>query len=64
MMIKGHIMAYDCILSTVTSLDLLANNLSGQIFEDMGYIRGLRSLNISHNQLTNFIPHELDEIEN
>ena len=63
-MIKGQIMAYKYILSAVTSLDLSANNLSGDIPEDMGYLRGLHSLNISHNQLTGSIPHELGEITN
>ena len=57
-------MAYKYILSAITSLDLSANNLSGDIPEEMGYLMGLYSLNISHNQLTGSIPHELGEITN
>lgn len=64
LMIKGREMAYKYILSAVTSLDLSANNLNGQIPEDIGYLRGLQSLNLSHNDITGQIPHEFAEMAN
>jgi len=64
MVVKGHEWAYKYILSTLTSLDLSANNLSGPIPVDMGCLKGLLSLNLSHNHLTGEIPQELGEMEN
>lgn len=62
LVVKGREWAYKYILYLFTSLDLSANNLSGDIPKGMGHLKGLHSLNLSHNQLTGFIPQELGEI--
>lgn len=64
LMVKGQEMSYKYILSSVTLLDLSANNLSGYIPNDIGDLTGLQSVNLSHNHLTGNIPDEFVEMKN
>ena len=60
---KGHELAYKYVdLWTDTVIDLSANNLTGEIPKDLGYLRGLRTLNISHNHLSGEIPKEFSDL--
>ena len=55
-MIKGILLEYSSTLRLVTSMDLSANNLSGEIPTEITSLSGLRSLNLSINRLTGRIP--------
>ena len=57
--VKAQIQPYKKILSIFTFLDLSANNLSGDIPEDMGYLRCVISLNLSHNHIVEGWPWEI-----
>eukprot|EP00253_Pinus_taeda_P006392 PITA_06392 len=53
-------MAYQYVdLWTGTFMDLSANSLTAHIPKQLGYLKGLRTLNLSNNRLTGNIPQEL-----
>jgi Leucine-rich repeat (LRR) protein len=59
LMDRGQELAYTFTdLRTDTSMDLSGNCLTGDIPEDIGYLKGLRTLNLSHNHFTGHIPQE------
>ncbi|EOY10968.1 Disease resistance family protein / LRR family protein, putative [Theobroma cacao] len=60
---KGREDDYSTILGLVTSIDLSANNLTGEISKDLGNLIGLRSLNLSGNLLTGKIPENIGNME-
>jgi hypothetical protein len=60
---KGHELAYKYVdLWTNTAMDLSANSLTGDIPKDLGYLKGLRTLNLSHNHLRGNIPKEFSKL--
>ncbi|KAK6288900.1 hypothetical protein POUND7_000441 [Theobroma cacao] len=60
---KGREDKYSTILTLVTSIDLSANSLTGEIFKELGNLIGLRSLNLSGNLLTGKIPENIGNLE-
>ena len=48
----------------VLRLDLVDNNLTGQIPVELGNLTGLIELSLDHNQLSGFIPPELGHLDN
>lgn len=61
---KGQEMAYEFFLTSVTSLDLSANILSGDIPVEIGDLRGQQTLNLSHNHLLRNIAEEIGRMVN
>ncbi|GMI79162.1 hypothetical protein like AT2G34930 [Hibiscus trionum] len=61
--LKGREDEYSSTLGLVTSLDLSANHLTGQIPKELGTLTGLRSLNLSRNLLTGNIPDNIGNME-
>ena len=56
---KGYELAYKYVdLWSDTIIDFSAKKLIGEIPKDLGYLRGLWTLNISRNHLTGEIPRE------
>ncbi|WRX22694.1 Leucine-rich repeat - like 10 [Theobroma cacao] len=60
---KGREDDYSTTLGLVTSIDLSANNLTGEISKDLGNLIGLQSLNLSGNLLTGKIPEKIGNME-
>ncbi|KAK8633942.1 hypothetical protein V6N13_014773 [Hibiscus sabdariffa] len=63
LVLKGREDEYSTILGLVTSLDLSANGLTGEIPKELGALIGLRSLNLSENLLTGNIPDSIGSME-
>ncbi|OMO96187.1 hypothetical protein COLO4_15441 [Corchorus olitorius] len=61
--VKGREHEYSTTLGLVTSIDLSANNLTGDIPNELGNLKGLFSLNLSRNLLTGKIPDNIGNIE-
>ncbi|XP_059070375.1 receptor-like protein 7 [Cryptomeria japonica] len=59
---KGTELYYTYILSTLTSIDLSNNQLTGDVPLDLGKLKGLRFLNLSMNSLNGIIPHSLGDM--
>ncbi|XP_074335524.1 receptor-like protein 7 [Apium graveolens] len=56
LVIKGHEIQLNRILTVFTTIDLSKNNFEGKISEYTGNLLSLRFLNLSHNHLTGHIP--------
>ncbi|TYI03411.1 hypothetical protein ES332_A11G337800v1 [Gossypium tomentosum] len=63
LMLKGREDDYSATLGLVTSMDLSANSLTGEIPKELGSLVELRSLNLSRNLLTGNIPDEIGNME-
>ncbi|MBA0771181.1 hypothetical protein Gotri_019691, partial [Gossypium trilobum] len=63
LVLKGREDEYSSILGLVTSMDLSANSLTGEIPKEIGILVELRSLNLSGNLLTGNIPNEIGNME-
>ncbi|KAK4778024.1 hypothetical protein SAY87_018211 [Trapa incisa] len=59
---KGMTMDYAKILSYFALIDFSSNNFSGSIPESVGFLKGLRSLNLSNNHFTGAIPPVLGDL--
>ncbi|KAL0011499.1 hypothetical protein SO802_006607 [Lithocarpus litseifolius] len=60
--IKGKDLEYSTTLQLVKIIDLSNNNLSGEIPEEVTYLKGLQSLNLSFNILTGRIPEKIGDL--
>ncbi|KAK6288902.1 hypothetical protein POUND7_000443 [Theobroma cacao] len=60
---KGREDDYRTTLGLVTSIDLSANSLKGEISKELGNLVGLISLNLSRNLLTGKIPENIGNME-
>ncbi|KAL4378143.1 hypothetical protein GQ457_02G033930 [Hibiscus cannabinus] len=63
LVLKGREDEYSSTLRLVTSLDLSANSLIGEIPKELGALTGLRSLNLSWNLLTGNISDKIGNME-
>ncbi|GMI79157.1 hypothetical protein like AT2G34930 [Hibiscus trionum] len=63
LVLKGREDEYSSTLGLVTSLDLSANSLTGEIPKELGTLIGLGSLNLSRNLLTGNIPDNIGNME-
>ncbi|KAH1084071.1 hypothetical protein J1N35_023832 [Gossypium stocksii] len=63
LVLKGREDEYGSTLGLVTSMDLSANNLTGEIPKEIGSLIGLLSLNFSRNLLTGNIPDSIGNME-
>ncbi|MFQ6669614.1 hypothetical protein Gotur_034803 [Gossypium turneri] len=63
LVLKGREDEYSSILGLVTSMDLSANSLTGEIPKEIGILVELRSLNLSGNLLIGNIPDEIGNME-
>ncbi|XP_017976568.1 PREDICTED: probable LRR receptor-like serine/threonine-protein kinase At4g36180 [Theobroma cacao] len=60
---RGREFDYSTTLVLVTSIDLSANSLRGEISKELGNLVGLMSLNLSRNLLTGKIPENIGNME-
>ncbi|MFQ6635552.1 hypothetical protein Gotur_010399 [Gossypium turneri] len=63
LVLKGREDEYGSTLGLVTSMDLSANSLTGEIPKEIGSLVGLLSLNFSENLLTGNIPDSIGNME-
>ncbi|TYG47695.1 hypothetical protein ES288_D11G361100v1 [Gossypium darwinii] len=63
LVLKGREDEYGTTLGLVTSMDLSANSLTGEIPKEIGSLVGLLSLNFSWNLLTGNIPYNIGNME-
>ncbi|KAK8272635.1 hypothetical protein V6Z11_D11G346500 [Gossypium hirsutum] len=63
LVLKGREDQYGSTLGLVTSMDLSANSLTGEIPKEIGSLVGLLSLNFSRNLLTGNIPDSIGTME-
>ncbi|TYI58331.1 hypothetical protein E1A91_D11G349500v1 [Gossypium mustelinum] len=63
LVLKGREDEYGTTLGLVTSMDLSANSLTGEIPKEIGSLVGLLSLNFSGNLLTGNIPYNIGNME-
>ncbi|KAG4123098.1 hypothetical protein ERO13_D11G299800v2 [Gossypium hirsutum] len=63
LVLKGREDEYGSTLGLVTSMDLSANSLTGEIPKEIGSLVGLLSLNFSGNLLTGNIPDSIGKME-
>nr|KJB45928.1 hypothetical protein B456_007G338700 [Gossypium raimondii] len=63
LVLKGREDEYGRTLGLVTSMDLSANSLTGEIPKEIGSLVGLLSLNFSGNLLTGNIPNSIGKME-
>ncbi|XVE62766.1 hypothetical protein DITRI_Ditri06bG0145900 [Diplodiscus trichospermus] len=63
LVMKGRMYEYSTILRLVTSIDLSANCITGEIFEELGSLIELQSLNLSGNLLTGKIPEKIGNMK-
>ncbi|TYH46771.1 hypothetical protein ES332_D11G361900v1 [Gossypium tomentosum] len=63
LVLKGREDEYGSTLGLVTSMDLSANSLTGEIPKEIGSLAGLLSLNFSGNLLTGNIPDSIGNME-
>ncbi|PPD91822.1 hypothetical protein GOBAR_DD11229 [Gossypium barbadense] len=63
LVLKGREDEYGTTLGLVTSMDLSANSLTGEIPKKIGSLAGLLSLNFSGNLLTGNIPYNIGNME-
>ncbi|KAF3954106.1 hypothetical protein CMV_020506 [Castanea mollissima] len=63
-MIKGHYIEMERVLTILTSIDFSNNSFKGEMPKIIGRLKSLKGLNFSYNNLTNYIPSSIGNLTN